>query len=320
EVFRRAVKAGHFSDLPVLILGETDTGKQRLAEAIHALDPRRRDRPFVTINCAALSKNLAESELFGHGKGAFSGAQAERKGLFRSANGGTLMLDEIGELDPELQPKLLRVLQEQRLLPVGEDYESPIDVRVIAATNRPLETMIAEGTFREDLYQRLNVFRVRIPALRERPEDVEVQARQFLAEYQEGRDDRATDFGPRVLDVLRSLPWEGNTRQLENLVREALAHREGTGPLLEITDLPRWVFEKVAHAPAPAAPPPAALDHMVEEACHAGLSLTQAVEEYERRLLARVLAETGGNRTHAAHRLGLTPRTIFIKVKKYQLD
>jgi transcriptional regulator with GAF, ATPase, and Fis domain len=322
EVFRRAVKASHFSDLPVLILGETGTGKQRLAEAVHALDPRRRDKPFVTINCAALSKGLAESELFGHGKGAFSGAQGERKGLFRAANGGTLMLDEIGELDPELQPKLLRVLQEHRLLPVGEDYETPLDVRIIAATNRPLETMIAENRFREDLYQRLNVFRIQLPALRERPEDVELQAEHFLSRFQEGREDRVAGFGPRVMDVLRSLPWEGNTRQLENLVRETLAHREGSGPLLEAGDLPRWVFEKVADSPkAPAPlPAPAALDHLVDEACHARMSLTRAVEEYERRLLEKVLAETGGNRTHAAHRLGLTPRTIFAKVKKYQLD
>lgn len=321
EVFRRAIKASHFSDLPVLILGETGTGKQRLAEAIHALDPRRREKPFVTINCAALSKNLAESELFGHGKGAFSGAQGERKGLFRAANGGTLMLDEIGELDPELQPKLLRVLQEHRLLPVGEDYETPIDVRVIAATNRPLEAMVAEGRFRDDLYQRLNVFRIDIPALRDRPDDVELQAEYFLARYQEGREARVTGFGPRVMEVLRSLRWEGNTRQLENLVRESLAHRESAGPLMEITDLPRWVFEKVAGAPAAdATAPPVTLDHMVEEAYQAHLPLTRAVEEYERRLLARVLAETGGNRTHAAHRLGLTPRTIFAKVKKYQLD
>src|SRR5262249_16618575 len=149
DVFRRAIKASHFSDLPMLLLGETGTGKQRLAEAIHALEPGRRDKPFITINCSALSKTLAESELFGHAKGAFSGARGERKGLFRAANGGTLMLDEIGELDLELQPKLLRVLQERRLLPVGEDYESPIDVRVIAATNRPLDAMIAQGRLRK---------------------------------------------------------------------------------------------------------------------------------------------------------------------------
>ncbi len=323
EVFRRAIKASHFSDLPVLILGETGTGKQRLAEAIHALDSYRRDRPFVTINCGALSKTLAESELFGHVKGAFSGANGERKGLFRAANGGTLMLDEIGELDPELQPKLLRVLQERRLLPVGEDYEHPIDVRVIAATNRPLDKMVADGRFREDLYQRLNVFRIQVPPLRQRPDDIELQARYFLEHYQADRAEKVTDFEPRVLEVLLSLPWEGNTRQLENFIRETLAHREGGGPRLTILDLPRWVFEKIAESPAPAAAaPPAAVavDSLVEMACHARLSLVEAVEDYERRLLERVLAETGGNRTHAAHRLGLTPRTVFAKVKKYQLD
>lgn len=321
EVFRRALKASFFSDLPVLLLGETGTGKQRLAEAIHALDPRRKDKPFITINCGALSKTLAESELFGHGKGAFSGAAGERQGLFRAANGGTLMLDEVGDLDPDLQPKLLRVLQERRLLPVGEDYEHPIDVRVIAATNRPLDRMIPEGTFREDLYQRLNVFRIHLPALRERPEDVEPQAQHFLAQYQTECPDRVVGFGPHVLEALRSLPWEGNTRQLENFIREALAHKEGPGPLLEMTDLPRWVFEKIAAAPPPAAPPPGiSLDLLVEQACSARLSLAEAVEVYERRLLEKVLELTGGNRTHAAHRLGLTPRTIFAKVKKYQLD
>jgi len=322
DVFRRAVKASHFSDLPVLVLGETGTGKQRLAEAIHALDPRRRDKPFVTINCGALSKTLAESDLFGHVRGAFSGAAGERKGLFRAANGGTLMLDEVGELDLELQPKLLRVLQERRLLPVGEDYEHPIDVRVIAATNRPLETMVAEGRFREDLFQRLNVFRVHLPALRERLEDIELQAHHFLAQYQAGRADRISGFGPRVMEALRSLPWEGNTRQLENVIRETLAHRDGASPSIEMTDLPRWVFEKIAAAPLPAAVPAdrPSLDRLVEQACAAGLPLAQAIEEYERRLLVKVLAETGGNRTHAAQRLGLTPRTIFSKVKKYQLD
>jgi transcriptional regulator with GAF, ATPase, and Fis domain len=322
EVFRRAVKATHFNDLPLLILGETGTGKQRLAEAVHALDSRRRDNPFVTINCGALSKTLAESELFGHARGAFSGASGERKGLFRTADGGTLMLDEIGELDPELQPKLLRVLQERRLLPVGEDYEHPIDVRVIAATNRPLDKMVAEGKFRADLYQRLNVFRIQLPPLRERPEDVEAQANHFLATCQAKRATKVVGFGPRVLELLQSLPWEGNTRQLENLIHEALAHKDGPGTLIEMSDLPQWVFEKVVESPAAAAPTAEApaLDRLVEQACNAQLPLAEAVEEYERRLLEKVLAETNGNRTHAAHRLGLTPRTVFAKVKKYQLE
>jgi two-component system response regulator HydG len=321
EVFRRALKASHFSDLPLLILGETGTGKQRLAEAIHALDSRRCDKPLITVNCGALSKTLAESELFGHSRGAFSGANGDRKGLFRAANGGTLMLDEIGELDLELQPKLLRVLQERRLLPVGEDYEHPIDVRVVAATNRPLDQMVAEGKFREDLYQRLNVFRIQLPPLRERPEDIELQAKHFLKQYQTEREDKVVGFGPRVLEALRSLPWEGNTRQLENIIREILTDRKSSGPRIEMADLPHWIFEKVAATPPPAAPPCGdSTDSLLEMACNARLSLTAAVEEYERRLLEKVLAETGGNRTHAAQRLGLTPRTIFAKVKKYQLD
>jgi anti-anti-sigma factor len=317
EVFRRAVKAGQFSDLPVLLLGETGTGKQRLAEAIHALDPRRRERPFLTVNCSALTKTLAESELFGHTRGAFSGAQGDRLGLFRAANRGTLLLDEIDELDPELQPKLLRVLQERRLLPVGEDYEHPLDVRIIAATNRPLEDLMVQGRFRADLYQRLNVFRITIPPLRERPEDVTLQARHFLKLYQ-GAEPRVTDFGPRVLEALQKLPWEGNTRQLENIIREALAHQE-RGRLLQLEDLPRAVLEKVARLPAQPLPTDS-IDSLVRAAWKQGLSLNQAVEEYERRLLDLVLRHNGGNRTKTAADLGLTPRTIFNKIKKYQLE
>ncbi|HZU34755.1 MAG TPA: sigma-54 factor interaction domain-containing protein, partial [Gemmataceae bacterium] len=152
EVFRRALRASHFNDLPVMILGDTGTGKQRLAEAIHAIDPRRADKPFLTLNCSAIHKSLAESTLFGHARGAFSGSTGDRLGVFRAAHGGTLLLDEIGELDLELQPKLLRVLQEQRVVPVGEDYEHPVDVRIITATNRPLAEMVRDGRFREDLF------------------------------------------------------------------------------------------------------------------------------------------------------------------------
>jgi transcriptional regulator with GAF, ATPase, and Fis domain len=333
EVFGRAQKAAHFSDLPVLILGETGTGKQRLAEAIHRLDPRRRDKPFLTVNCSAISKTLAESELFGHAKGAFSGAGQERLGLFRAANGGSLMLDEIGELDPELQPKLLRVLQERRLLPLGADLEHAVDVRILAATNRPLEAMVAERKFREDLYQRLNVFPIRIPSLRERPEDIEVQARHFLKTYQPGRERPVTDFGPRVLDGLRLLPWEGNTRQLENVIREALAHKDH-GTVLQMEDLPRWVLEALGRAdappagPGPAPPQPGeartlstadALDALARGACDRGLTLHEALDEYEHRLLEVALEANGGNRTRTAKALGLTPRCVFGKIRKYRL-
>jgi DNA-binding NtrC family response regulator len=318
QVFRRAVKASHFDDLPVLIVGETGTGKQRLAEAIHALDPRRSTKPFLTINCSTVTKTLAESELFGHAKGAFSGANGERLGLFRAADGGTLLLDEVGELDLELQPKLLRVLQERRLLPVGEDREYPLDVRIIAATNRPLEEMIAAGKFREDLYQRLNVFRVRIPPLRERPEDVEAQARHFLRRYQGTRTQPVTGFGPRVLEALCGLPWEGNTRQLENLVREVLAHKD-QGTVVEMEDLPRWILETLAQG-APQVAPTESLDALVEKAYQQKMSLNDAVEAYERRVLESVLKQNGGNRTRTAAELGLTPRSIFNKIKKYDLE
>jgi anti-anti-sigma factor len=326
EVFLRAIKASHLSDLPILILGETGTGKQRLAEAIHALDQRRGQRPFVTVNCSAISKTLAESELFGHSRGAFSGAASDRLGLFRAANGGTILLDEVGELDLELQPKLLRVLQERRLLPLGEDFEHPIDVRIIAATNRPLEDMIAQGRFRADLYQRLNVFQVRIPPLRERPDDIECQARHFLLSYQQRKGERTIiDLSPRVVDALKLLPWEGNTRQLENLIRETLAHKQ-RGQLLQMEDLPRWVLEKIAstpHAPIPtttAEKDTDSLSQMARQACDDGLTLSEAVDEFERRLLLETLKRTGGNRTRTASLLGLNPRSIFNKIKKHKLD
>ncbi len=321
DVFRRVVKASQFGDLPVLILGPTGTGKQRLAEAIHRMDPCRNERPFITVNCSSINKTLAESELFGHTRGAFSGAQGDRQGLFRAANGGTLLLDEIGDLDPELQPKLLRVLQDQRLLPVGEDYEHPIDVRILAATNRPLQLLVEQGLFRQDLYQRLNVFRIVVPPLRERPEDVLLQAGHFLKRYQRtGHEPQVHTLSPQVQEALRALPWEGNTRQLENLVREVLAHREHRHGVLELDELPRWVFEHLAETPPPGPGPGGILEQLAEQVCAGLLSWDEAVGEYERLLLQRVLAETKGNRTHAAARLGLTPRTVFAKIKKYQLE
>jgi two-component system, NtrC family, response regulator AtoC len=317
EVFRRAIKASHFSDLPVLLLGETGTGKQRLAEAIHRLDPQRSAQPFLTINCSAINKALAESELFGHARGAFSGAGADRPGLFRAAHGGTLLLDEIGELDRELQPKLLRVLQERRVLPVGADAEHAIDVRSIAATNQPLAEMVAQGKFRGDLYHRLSVFQIRIPPLRERPEDIEMQAQHFLRQCQAGRPVAVTDFDPRVLEVLRLLPWEGNSRQLQNFIREALAHKE-PGTVLQMEDLPRWVLEALAQTLEHPSHP-VSLAGKGERNYPRGLSLTQAMDEFERGLLQAALEKNGGNRTRTAAELGLTPRSIFNKIKKHGL-
>jgi two-component system response regulator HydG len=316
DVFRRALKASHFTDLPILILGETGTGKQLLAEAIHTFDRKRSARPLIAVNCSAISKTLAESELFGHVKGAFSGAHDNRLGMFRAADGGTLLLDEIGELDLDLQPKLLRVLQEQRLLPVGEDYEHPIDVRIIAVTNRPLQEMVAAGRFRGDLFQRLNVFQIRVPPLRERPEDIAAQARHFLRNYRQVATAPATEFAPQVLEAFRLLPWEGNSRQLKNAVWEVLAHKDDAGPI-QMQDLPHWVLEGLAR--------PRPLQNRTDvsfadaDAGLRGKSLTEAVEEYERRLLQAALEQNEGNRTRTAAVLGLTPRSIFNKIRKYKL-
>ena len=320
EVFRRALKASQFHDLPVLIHGETGTGKQRLAEAIHRLDSRRCTKPFVSLNCSAINKTLAESELFGHTKGAFSGAQSDRPGIFRMADGGTLLLDEIGELDLDLQPKLLRVLQEHRLLPVGADYEHAVDVRIIAATNRPMQKMIEEGTFREDLFQRLNVFQIYIPPLRERPACVEVQAKHFLKIHQIGSNSarKVTDFGLRVLEALRLLPWKGNSRELENFIRETLAHKE-QGTLLQMEDLPHWVLETLAQL-RPRAPGVDSRETLVQKVYEKKMTLNQAMQEFERRLLQVVLDRNGGNRTVTAAELDLTPRSILNKIKKYGLE
>ena len=314
EVFRRALRASQFNDLPVLILGETGTGKQRLAEAIHRLDPKRSQNPFLTVNCSAISKTLAESELFGHTKGAFSGAGHDRVGLFRAANNGSLLLDEVGELDLDLQPKLLRVLQERRLLPVGADYEHPINIRIIAATNRPLEKMVAAGKFREDLYQRLNVFQIRIPPLRERPEDIEVQARHFLRIYQNGRNE-PVEFAPGVLDALRILPLEGNTRHLENLIRETLTFKE-RGNLLQLEDLPFWALEKLA---MPSNVTGTTQENWSKSSLPQQISLAKAIAEFERSMVCSLLEKNGGNRARTAKDLRLTPRTLYNKIKKYRL-
>ncbi len=246
-VLERIARASEMSDLTVLLRGETGTGKQRLADAIHALDRKRCGRNLIPINCGNINRSMAESELFGHVRGAFTGADRERPGVFRSAHGGTLLLDEIGELDLDLQPKLLRVLEEHRLLPLGADFEHQVDVRVIAATHRPLQQMVEAKQFRADLYHRLSGYTIRIPPLRERPEDIELQAAHFLSQYAIKDHPTLTGFSPEALDALRRMPWGGNTRQLQNVVRETLVDRP-RGPLIQLHELPRLVVEQSAGA------------------------------------------------------------------------
>jgi anti-anti-sigma factor len=328
-VFRKALSASELDRLPVLIVGESGTGKELLAKAIHALHPTRHDKPFYPINCACINPALAESHLFGHRKGAFTGADQSRLGAFAAAHGGTLLLDEIGDMDVELQPKLLRVLQQRRMLPVGEDYELEVDVRIIAATNRPLEQMIAQARFRLDLYERLNVLRIDIPPLRERPEDIELQAIYLLERYQAGRR-KLRGFSPEALDGLRRLTWGGNTRQLENMVLSVIAERP-SGPLVELEDLPAWAraFAQAPQADAAALPQsataaasPAASDPLqllAEQSLQHQLTLAEAVEQFERRLLHVALQRHAGRTSPVAAELKLTRQGLLKKLKKYNL-
>lgn len=284
-------------DVTVLLSGESGTGKERVAEALVRASGRA-TRPFVRFNCAALTAELAEAELFGHSKGAFTGAQKARNGLFREANTGTLLLDEIGELDPAMQAKLLRVLQEREVRPVGEDRPIPIDVRILAATHRDLPKLVAEGRFREDLYYRLKVVELRVPALRERLDDVPVLARLFLSRF-------AARFGIASLRVpdelfarLSTYAWPGNVRELENAM-ESLVALSADGAL----DLGLLPGASGAGQPSP----------------RAGLTLKQRVEAYERGLLVNALEETKGNRRAAARLLGTSRATLFDKLRKYGL-
>jgi two-component system response regulator HydG len=281
-------------DVTVLLTGESGTGKERVAEAI-VLASRRADRPFVRFNCAALSPELAEAELFGHAKGAFTGAVRARPGLFGEADGGTILLDEVGELAASAQAKLLRALQEGEIRPVGEERARRVDVRVVAATHRDLEALVREGRFREDLYYRLKVVHLRVPPLRERPEDVPVLARHFLDRYAERFGVAPLRVPEGLVEALSARPWPGNVRELENAVESlvALSPPEGLDPAL----LP------------PASGP----------AAGSTLGLRPRVEAYERGLIVDALRAARGNVSEAARRLGVSRVTLHDKLRKYGL-
>jgi transcriptional regulator with GAF, ATPase, and Fis domain len=320
--YRWVMRASPLSDLPALLLGETGTGKELLAHAIHQLDPRRRNGPFVAVNCAAISPGVAESELFGHRRGAYTGAQHDRRGLVRAADGGVLFLDEVGELDESLQGKLLRVLQQGRVLAVGEDREVAVDVRVVAATNRDLEEMVERGTFRADLYHRLHVLPVRVPPLRERPEDVAPLVRHFM--HRHAGPCAAREVTDAFLAALRQARLPGNVRQLENLVNGVLAGREDDRPL-DLPDLPPEILAEVAEHSVPPPPPaaparaaPAGLNAVHLLAAHGG-NLARALEHCEGLLVQAALAAAGGNQSRTARMLGITPRSVYNKIRKHHL-
>jgi two-component system response regulator PilR (NtrC family) len=289
----------------VLITGESGTGKERIARAIHDASERR-EKPFLVINCGAIPETLIEAELFGHEKGAFTGAVGSRLGIFREAEGGTVLLDEIGELAPALQVKLLRVLQERKVRGVGASAEVSVDVRVLAATNRNVEDDVRAGRFRQDLYYRLNVIRVEVPPLRTRREDIRPLAEHFLlgCAAEQKKDIRA--FSPDALRALEGYGFPGNVRELENLVERAVAL--ATGQTIGLGDLPREV-SGVASQPTPA------LVGLPEEGCN----LDEVIGEVERRLILQALEKAGGVRTQAARLLGVTLRSLRYRLQKHAL-
>jgi two-component system response regulator HydG len=296
-------------DVTVLITGESGTGKERIAEAVVRASARAAG-PFVRFNCAALTAELAEAELFGHAKGAFTGAVRARAGLFREAHGGTLLLDEVGELEPALQAKLLRVLQEGEVRPVGEDRPTPVDVRILAATHRDLAAMVREGRFREDLYYRLKVVTLHVPSLRERPEDLEALARHFLARFAERFRVPPVPLTPALLARLSAWAWPGNVRELENALESAVAMSpEGT---LDLSLLPGAPL-------APAGEGGRADGGEGEGRAGGRAGLKERVEAYERALVVAALAETGGNRSEAARLLDIGRATLHDKLRKYGL-
>lgn len=299
-IFKSIARAA-LSDATVLVLGESGTGKEMIAQVVHNKSPRNKG-PFVAINCAAIPENLLESELFGHEKGAFTGAIGRRIGRFERATGGTLFLDEIGDMSLALQAKILRALQEREIERVGGSSPVGIDVRVIAATNHDLATTVREGKFREDLFYRLAVVTLRLPALRQRGQDLDLLAEHFVALYvrQHGRPIHAV--AEEVYEVIRSHPWPGNVRQLRNALERAVVMSSG-----EIL-LPQ-------HLPTDVLTPEAPVRHL-DDAMTGPLC---TLAEMERRMIRRALRETGNNMSLAAHRLGIHRNTLRRKVEEYDL-
>jgi len=295
------------SDAPVVILGETGTGKEVLARALHASGPRA-DRPFVAINCGAMPGELIESELFGHVRGAFSGAIAEKRGLFEEADGGTILLDEIAELSPAVQVKLLRVLQDGEVRRVGSNVVVSVKARVMAATHRDVGALVRSGAFREDLYYRLKVFSLALPPLRHRPEDILALAQEILVHLP----GLACRFSPEAQRALLAHRWPGNIRELGNALRHAAALAQGE--CVELEHLPDDVVNVPAPLPIfvpdppPTAPPPRAGREQVLE----------PLAEVERRHILAVVRASSGNQAEAARILGIARNTLWRKLEAYQ--
>ena len=301
------------SDASVLITGESGTGKEVMARFLHAKS-RRSNEKFVSINCAAIPENLLESELFGHEKGAFTGAATRRIGKFEEANGGTLLLDEISEMATRLQAKLLRAIQEREIDRVGGSTPVKVNIRLIATSNRDLEDSVKKGDFREDLYFRLNVFNLRMPALRERPGDIVPLAEHFIRKYAEANGVSAKAMTPQAVERLKGHHWKGNVRELENTMHRAVLL--ANGPMIELDNI------MLTNARAePALVPPAATAQAGRAATGDRAPLVgRTVADVERDLIIDTLQHTLGNRTHAANILGIAIRTLRNKLKQYSQE
>ena len=297
EVYRMVARVAPTTST-VLIQGETGTGKELIARAVHTAS-RRSDQPFVPVDCSALAESLLETELFGHTKGAFTGAVADKRGLFEVAGGGTCFLDEIGEVSPGVQARLLRVLQEREVRRVGGTDRFKVDVRVIAATNKDLGALVADGKFREDLFYRLSVVTISLPPLRERREDIPLLARHFLEAYADVNARPACRITPEAMARLVAFDWPGNVRELQHAVEQAAALSASS--LLSPEDLPRKLVDAVEGAGAAAAPP---------------LSLQEVVKGH----LRRALKEAGWNKKLAAQLLGIHRRTLYRLTKRHGIS
>jgi DNA-binding NtrC family response regulator len=295
---RRTIRRVALADATVLIDGESGTGKEVVATAIHRLSPRRKDQPFVAVNCGAVPAPLLESELFGHVRGAFTDARTQREGLFLQAGAGTILLDEIGELPLEMQAKLLRVLQERMVRPVGGDEERPFDARIICATNRDLETEVEEGRFREDLFHRINVVSISVPALRERPGDALLLANEFIARVSARRQSFILGLTHAAAQKLLDYDWPGNVRELESCIERATALCRGAE--IDVGDLPKAIAEHVSSR---------------LELSTATPSELLTLEEINHRYVRQVLAAVGGNKTRAAKILGIDRRSIYRRLE-----
>ncbi|MGD9575363.1 sigma-54-dependent transcriptional regulator [Desulfovibrio sp.] len=284
------------SEATVLITGESGTGKEVVAKMIHA-NSNRKNGPYIAVNCAALTETLLESELFGHERGAFTGAEKKREGRFWAANNGTIFLDEIGEIPLAMQAKLLRVIQEREIQRVGGDHVLKVDVRILAATNKILKEEVAAGRFRQDLFYRLNVVSLRLPALRERREDIPPLAMHFLKKFAKKNEKNVKGFTPGAMDILVKYAWPGNVRELENTVERAVVLLMG-----------EYASEREL--------PPALFDQAEEEIVPARDFSDMTLEEIERVILTKVVENVGGNKSEAARRLGITRKTLALKMQR----